>query len=74
MTKAVVDRFEGRKAVLILIDGQQLIIDKKELEPQSKEGSVVFLKFRFDPAATAVAGKAVKKLVTKIFNKKSNVT
>jgi hypothetical protein len=38
-TKAVVDRFEGQQAVLLLEGGQeQLVVPRKSLPPGTKEG------------------------------------
>jgi hypothetical protein len=39
--KAIIDRIEGEKAVLVFNDRQQLIIDKKNINPDSIEGDEI---------------------------------
>jgi hypothetical protein len=63
---ATLDRFEADKAVLILADGQNLVISRKDLAPNLKPGDVLALNFSLSKKQTARNEKAAKKLLTKI--------
>lgn len=66
--KAVIDRFEGDLAVLLLPDGdQRLNLPRKLLPPKAKEGSWLTLEMiggeprniKLDPQATASARQRI---------------
>ena len=50
MLSATVDRWEGDKAVLRLEEGQELVVDIKDLPKGTKEGSVLSLSFLLSPS------------------------
>ncbi|MCX6743082.1 MAG: DUF3006 domain-containing protein [Candidatus Parcubacteria bacterium] len=64
-----IDRFEGEKAVIILSDGQTLVIDKKVLPKDSKEGDLVKINFFASRAKTAATQNSVNKLLRKILRR-----
>jgi hypothetical protein len=64
-----VDRFEDNQAVLILDDGQQLIIDKDALNPLVKEGDVIYLNFVLSREQTRKRYKRAKEILKKILKK-----
>ena len=58
--KATIDRFEGDKAVLVLEDGHQLLVNNAELLPDSKESDVLTLSFAAEAQAKAVLNEILK--------------
>jgi hypothetical protein len=63
---AIIDRFEGVKAVLILPENQQLIIDKKNLPGNIKEGDWLEINFCLDKKAYVKKEKMAKKILSQI--------
>jgi hypothetical protein len=45
LLKAVLDRFEGVKAVLVFEDGAQFVIERRKLGSEFKEGDVLQISF-----------------------------
>ena len=64
---AIVDRFEGGKAVLRFSDNQELVISKKFLHPQTKAGQAINLEFLTDKEETRrrenLAGAILKEII-----------
>lgn len=71
---AIIDRFEGDKAVLVFSDGQELVIDRGNLALDAKEGDSVDVKFQFNFRQTEIAAKEAEILLKKIINKKHETT
>ena len=67
--KATIDRFEGEKAVLILEDGQRLVVDKEKLDASLKEGDVVYLSFTFSARETADKEKSAKNILKQLLKR-----
>lgn len=65
------DRFEDDKAVLILPDGQNLVISRRLLDSKIKAGNVLALNFSGDASQTSQKENIAKKLLTQIFKKNS---
>lgn len=65
----VIDRLEGKKAVLKFIDGQTLIVPIEYLSESAGEGSVVKVKFGDDVAATDERTKQAKDMLNEILKK-----
>lgn len=63
--KAIIDRFEGEKAVL-RIAGEDIIISKKYL-PDFKEGDTVHILFADDKADTANSQAVAEELLKQVF-------
>ena len=72
--QATIDRIEGGKAVLVLADGQQLIIDKKEFAEEIKEGDIVYLSISLNPEATEAKQAQAKDLLQEILKKQNEET
>ena len=72
--QATIDRFEGDKAVLIFADGQQLIIDKKDLAQEIKEGDIVYLKISPEATETDAKQAQAKDLLQEILKKQNEET
>jgi hypothetical protein len=66
---ATLDRFEDNKAVLILSDGQNIIVSRDDLDPRIKAGDVVSINFSRNLKQSSKQEKNVKKLLTKILTK-----
>jgi Protein of unknown function (DUF3006) len=67
-----IDRFEGEKAVIILADGQTLVIDKKFLPKETKEGDLLEINFFSSRNQTATAQNSVNKLLKKILRRQGH--
>ena len=66
--KATIDRFEGDKAVLILADGQKIIVSKVYLPSECKEGDTLQMNFfSGGPRSRSNLVKA-KKLLSKLLS------
>lgn len=53
--KAVIDRFEGDRAVLLLNDGQeQIIVPRKVLPTEAKQGDWLQIEIKNEKVVTAV--------------------
>jgi hypothetical protein len=66
-----IDRFENDKAVLILPDGQQLVIERRFVPALAKEGDCLAVNFKSSDKKTAEREKKVSQLLSKIFKKNS---
>ena len=66
--KATIDRFEGDKAVIIFDDGQELIIEKKQLDFQANEGEVIYLTLSLSQEETKNQESKAKEILKEILN------
>jgi hypothetical protein len=73
LLQATVDRFEEDKAVLILQDGQTLIIDRKYLADNIKEGAIVYLTISLNSVKTETQETEAKKLLQEILKKQNEI-
>ena len=64
--KAVIDRFEGNKAVLLVGEQETSVIWPRELLPNSKEGDVLSIQMAVDVAATEQAKAEIDDLFEQI--------
>ncbi len=60
--EAIIDRIEGDKAVVILKDGQQLIIPVSKLPPGAGEGAALTISFEADPSEEKRRRERIRKL------------
>jgi hypothetical protein len=74
MSKILVtlDRFENDKAVLILPDGQNLVVHLKDLAPNVKAGDVLAINFSGSIRQTVQKEKMAKKLLKRVLKRKSS--
>jgi hypothetical protein len=68
---ATLDRFENDKAVLILPDGQTLLVNRNNLDADLEPGAVIYINFSVSPKETAQKEKLAKNLLKKIFKQNS---
>jgi len=66
--KFILDRIESDKAVLIGEDKAELILPKKMLPTDAKEGSVLSLSIFTDESETKKREKTAKELLNEILN------
>lgn len=67
MIKAVIDRFEGDKAVLLVGDNEEkLVFPKKFLGFDLKEGHYIKINIEFDMESTNAAQKEADELMKKL--------
>lgn len=68
--KAVVDRFEGEYAILMVGDPEEPVDFPKKLLPKgTKEGSWLWLDFELDPEGEQNQKEKMQKLMDKLVNK-----
>ncbi len=67
-----IDRFEGEKAVIILDDTQTLVVAKKVLPQNSKEGDIIELNFSVSHSQTTAVRNSAAKLLKKIINRQGH--
>lgn len=66
---AVLDRFEGDKAVIRFDDGQTLVLPKADLFNQYKEGDALYFLVSPDQNLTLAREKLAKALLDDLLNK-----
>jgi len=66
---AVLDRFEGDKAVIRFDDGQTLILPKNDLFNQYKEGDALYFLVSPDSDLTSAREKLAQALLNDLLNK-----
>jgi hypothetical protein len=66
-----IDRFENDKAVLILSDGQQVVIERQFLPMSAKAGDCLTITFKHNDKKTAEREQKVSQLLSKIFKQNS---
>lgn len=68
--KAVIDRFEGKYAVLLFGDDEAKVDILRELLPgDAKEGDILNVSFEVDKAATQAQREKIEGLLQKLRNK-----
>ena len=68
--QAVVDRFEGNKAVLLVGDDEaQVIWPRKNFPIEVKEGDILFMELAVNKEATAAAKAEAERLLQEILAK-----
>ena len=71
--KAVIDRFEGSKAVLLVGEAEKEIVWPQDQLPESaQEGDVLQLAIEIDIAATAAAKAEAQKLLQELLEANKN--
>lgn len=71
--KAVIDRFEGDKAVLLVGEQETGITWPRELLPKSKEGDILSIQITVDTAATEQAKAEADDLFEQIIRQNGNL-
>ncbi|HML35717.1 DUF3006 domain-containing protein [Sporomusa sphaeroides] len=64
--KAVIDRFEGKKAVLLVGDQEISVVWPRELLPKCEEGDILAIQMAVDRAATEQARAEIDDLFEQI--------
>lgn len=68
--QAVIDRFEGNKAVLLVGDGEVQVVWSKEILPREvKEGDILAIDLQVDQEATLAAKAEAEKLLQEILER-----
>lgn len=68
--KAVIDRFEGFKAVLLVGDGEiQVVWPRENLPAGASEGDILKIAIAVDEEATRQARNEAEKLLTELLEK-----
>ena len=72
--RAVIDRFEDGKAVLLLGDdeAEQAVWPRSFLPDAAKEGDILELEFRIEAEATALAKAAAEDLLRQLLRNNKN--
>lgn len=71
--KAVIDRFEGSKAVLLVGEAEKEIVwPQDQLPENAQEGDVLQLAIEIDLAATAAAKAEAQKLLQELLEANKN--
>jgi hypothetical protein len=70
--RAIVDRIEGDKIVLIITDGQQLIADKSAIDEEVKEGQSVLIKLQTNLRETKANQVKTRNLLKAISKQQGN--
>lgn len=71
--KAVIDRFEGDKAVLLFDDTEDQVVWPKDRLPDSAaEGDILAIQIAIDAEATALARKEAAALLQRVLKQNKN--
>jgi len=71
--KAIIDRFEGDKAVLLFDDTEEQVVwPKGRLPHPAAEGDIVMIQIAIDAEATTIARKEASALLQRILNRNKN--
>lgn len=71
--KAVIDRFEGKKAILLFDDTEdQVVWPKDKLPDLVAEGDILTLQIAIDVEATAIARKEADALLQRVLRQNKN--
>lgn len=71
--KAVIDRFEGNKAILLFDDTEdQVVWPKDKLPEPAAEGDVLTVQIEIDAEATAIARKEAAALLQRVLRQNEN--
>jgi Protein of unknown function (DUF3006) len=68
---ATIDRFEDDKAVVLLDNGQELVLSRSELPAGVGEGARLVLRFTHDEADEADKAEQARQLLTDLLQRKS---
>lgn len=66
----VVDRFEGKLAVLIDESGEEIIFPEKYLPPETQEGDILRFEISSDKELTRKRKEHIRRLIDKLRKKK----
>ena len=69
--KAVIDRFEGDRAVLLIGEGETAVNWPRQLLPDATEGDVLTVTINVDAAATRQAREEAASLLNAMCNRNS---
>ncbi|MDF2929295.1 DUF3006 domain-containing protein [Anaerospora sp.] len=73
MIKAVIDRFEGNKAILLFDDTEdQVVWPKNKLPDPVAEGDILTMQIEIDVEATAIARKEADALLQRVLRQNKN--
>lgn len=73
ITKAVIDRFEGDKAVLLFDDTEDQVVWPKDRLPDTvAEGDILMIQIAIDAEATAIARKEASALLQRVLKQNTN--
>ena len=70
--KTTLDRFEGKKAVLIMESGDEIIIAKNLLPENAKESNIYYISIKENPAEKETDMKNAKEILNEILNPASS--
>lgn len=71
--KAVIDRFEGNKAILLFDDTEdQVVWPKDKLPEPAAEGDILTVQIEIDAEATAIARKEAAALLQRVLRQNEN--
>lgn len=71
--KAVIDRFEGNKAILLFDDTEdQVVWPKDKLPEPTAEGDILTVQIEIDAEATAIARKEAAALLQRVLRQNEN--
>lgn len=71
--KAVIDRFEGNKAILLFDDTEDQVVWPKDKLPETvAEGDILTLQLEIDAEATAIARKEAAALLQRVLRQNKN--
>ncbi len=70
--KTTLDRFEGKRAVLIMESGDEIIIAKNLLPENAKESNIYYISIKENPAKKETNMKNAKEILNEILNPTSS--
>jgi TPP-dependent indolepyruvate ferredoxin oxidoreductase alpha subunit len=70
--KVTLDRFEGKRAVLIMESGEKIIIAKNLLPENAKESNVYYISIKENPMEGETDMKKAKEILNEILNPASS--
>lgn len=71
--KAVIDRFEGNKAILLFDDTEDQVVWPKDKLPETvAEGDILTVQLEIDAEATAIARKEAAALLQRVLRQNKN--
>lgn len=71
--KAVIDRFEGSKAILLFDDTEDQVVWPKDKLPETvAEGDILTVQLEIDAEATAIARKEAAALLQRVLRQNKN--
>ena len=70
--KTTLDRFEGKRAVLIMESGDEIIIAKNLLPENAKESNIYYISIKENPTEKETDMKNAKEILNEILNPTSS--